>query len=158
MIYTITNPNSKEWNEKKFVEATLVDDKGEEFKVSAWAGEFSNEDGSFKATIDGELSKNDKGYWKLNTPKKAAGGAYMNAQRVEGQKEVEKIRNENIKQNMHDKEESIAWFNSRNTALEFVKVYVCNPQVSSVAEAVEAIEKYTKIFYAQWSTWDNQPF
>lgn len=158
MKYTIKDANDKEWNDKKFVEAVLVDEKGEEFKVSFWNGEINNPDGSKVATIDGELTKNDKGYWKLTTAKKAAGGAYMNAQRVEGQKEIENIRNEHIKQNMHDKEQSIAWFNSRNTAIEFVKVYVCNPQVSSIAEALEAVDKYTKHFYSQWATWDNQPF
>lgn len=158
MIYTITNPIAKEWNGKQFVEASLKDDKGEFFKVSAWKGEFNEPDGSFKPTIDVELVKNDKGYWTLSSPKKVAYGAYNASQKLEGQKELENVRNEHIKANMHDKEQSIAWFNSRNMALEFVKTYVCNPQLSSVAEAQEAVEKYTKIFYSQWATWDSQPF
>lgn len=158
MIYKITKAEDKEWNGKRFVEAVLQPMEGGEFtKVSFWNGEITEPDGSFKATIDGDLGKNAKGYPVLTTAKKAASGAYMNAQKVEGQKEIENIRNEHIKANMHDKEQSIAWFNSRNTALEFTKSF-CAEKLLSPSEALELIEKYTKIFYAQWATWDNQPF
>lgn len=90
MIYNITNAIEKEWNGKKFVEATLVDKDMNSFKVSAWAGEFND-----KTEWEGDLEKNDKGYWKLVTKKAVAGANYKSAQ-------IEKV--------MEKKEQSISNF------------------------------------------------
>lgn len=92
MIYNITNAIEKEWNGKPFKEAELTDNNGEVFKVSAWGGEFDN-----KTEWEGELVKNDKGYWKLVTKKAVAGNNFKSAQ-------IEKV--------MEKKEQSISNFQS----------------------------------------------
>jgi len=60
--YQITNKIEKEWNGKPFIEATLDDGGDEQFKVSAWNNEFAGD------YWEGELEKNDKGYWRIKKP------------------------------------------------------------------------------------------
>ena len=64
MKYLISNTTPKEWNGKKFVEATLIDDTENQFVVAAWGGEFDN-----KTEWEGEIERNEKGYWKMKKAK-----------------------------------------------------------------------------------------
>jgi len=75
--YQITNKIEKEWNGKKFIQATLVDEEtGDEYpNIGAWAGEFSGE------FFEGELEKSDKGYWKIK--KQAKGNPNFKTQQIE---------------------------------------------------------------------------
>lgn len=160
MLYKVKNPQAKEWNDKKFVECYLQtinpegEPEGEEYKVSFWAGEITNPDTTFKATIDGELSKNDKGYWKLTTAKKAAGGAYMNAQKDQAIEKAQERKEQAIGRAMDRKEIQIAYFNSRNTAIEFVKSF-CGKELLSPSEALRLVNEYTQTFFDKWSDWEN---
>lgn len=137
MMYRIEDKKEKDWNGQKRMEATLVDEKGVRYeKVSAWNGEFVAD------TWYGELEKNDKGYWKLVKPKN------MFPPRTPRISESE--RQGNIEKNMDKKEESIAWFNSRNTAIEFVKAFYAHPSIVSPSEALMKIREYTEIFFKDW--------
>lgn len=109
MIYKIENKNEKTWNDKKFTEAELVDSQGERFKVSAWAGEFEG-----KEEIECTLEKNDKGYWKLLTPKKVA-GANFKANQIN---ETMQRKETSIKGFQDSKEWSIMTASSMNKAID----------------------------------------
>lgn len=109
MIYKIENKNEKTWNDKKFTEAELVDSQGERFKVSAWAGEFEG-----KEEIECTLEKNDKGYWKLLTPKKVAGANFKATQINETMQRKET----SIKGFQDSKEWSIMTASSMNKAID----------------------------------------
>lgn len=149
MIYTIHNKATKTWQDKQFIEAILVSPDGTEHKVSAWNKEFDGKD-----TIDTELTKNEKGFWVLPKIQRTKPSSWVKKDPLF----VEDKRNENIKQNMKDKEESIAFFNARNTAILFVEKYVSNPGVSSPSEALEAVRRYTETFFKDWQHWSNEPF
>lgn len=75
MLYKLSNINKKTWQDKTFTEADLTNPNGETFKVSAWKGEFDE-----KIEWEGDLEKNDKGYWKLVSPKAVAGANFKTAQ------------------------------------------------------------------------------
>lgn len=98
MLYKISNKQEKSWNDKKYVEAELVNPQGELFKVSAWNGEYDG-----KNEIECELEKNDKGYWKIVTPKKVAG---VNFKAMQVEKTMER-KEQSISKFQDSKEYSI---------------------------------------------------
>jgi hypothetical protein len=150
MLYKITNTQHKTaQNGSSYVQADLIDQNGQLYsRVSAWNGEFDGKD-----TWEGELVKNGN-YWNLpraprtNTAwagRPPAGGASREAE-----------RNENIKKNMEEKEQGIAYHHAHNFALQFVKEYVCNPSISDPSEALIKIREFTQIFYEDYMNWRDQ--
>jgi len=109
--YKITDKVEKEWQGKKFIQATLVDaETGDEFpNIGAWAGEFSGE------FFEGELEKSDKGYWKIKKPK--AGNPNFKTQQI---KEVMDTKRQDVARSMDRKEESIALAGAQRDAVLIV--------------------------------------
>lgn len=143
MQYKITNLKEKSWNDKNYKSADLIDTNGELFQVSAWAGEFDN-----KETIDCELEKNDKGYWKLLTPKKTA-GANFKTQQME--KVMEK-KEQSISKFQDNKEWSIKLASSMGKAVDLAIAEFKNPNDLDMLE--------TKILkWRKWilNNWDVEP-
>lgn len=157
MIYKIVRPTSKEWNEKRFVEAYLTPidategSHPEEFKVSAWANEFNNPDGSFKTSIETTLEKNDKGYWKLTSPKAAAGANYKTAQT---EKLMDK-KTDSIARFQDSKETSIKISSVNNKAVELAVSEYANPNSLDKLEIL--IEKWRKYLWENWDNWQEYP-
>ncbi len=148
MQYRITQKENKTASTgTAYVSATLEDDQGIEYKVNAFNGEFAGD------TYEGTLEQNGK-FWNLPKLQRTKPNSYVKKDPLV----LEEKRNENIKANMKDKEASIAYFNSRNTALSFVEKYVSNPQISGAGEALEMVQKYTEIFYKDWEKWNDAPF
>lgn len=143
MKYTVKEANDKEWNDKKFVEAVIVDEKGEEFKVSFWNGELNGSDGTKLATIDGELSKNDKGYWKLSTAKKAAGGAYMTAQKAQV---IEKAMDKKADQIAKAQDRS-AWMWAKTNAATILANNTSLKSYESVENIANVVIKLATLIY-----------
>jgi len=109
MKYKITNKNNKEWNGKPFVEADLDDGGDEVFKVSAWNNEFAGD------YWEGELEKNDKGYWRIKKPK--TGNPNFRTQQME---KVMDRKEQSIGKTMDRKEESIALAGAQRDAVLIV--------------------------------------
>lgn len=139
MIYKISNKLEKKWNDKPFVEAELTDTNGELFKVSAWAGEFAGD------TFDGELVKNDKGYWKLVT-KKANNMANVKTAQIE--KAIER-KEKSIGTFQDNKEFSIKVASTINKAVDLaIAEYTINKQ--SLDRLDECIIKWRKFLWNEW--------
>ena len=140
MIYKISNKNERTWNDKKYVEAELTDTNAELFKVSAWAGEFDGTE-----TWDGELVKNEKGYWKLVSKKVVAGSNFKQAQ-VE--KSMER-KEQSIGKFQDNKEWSIKLASSMRGAIDLaIAEYTKNP--SSLFSLNECIEKWRMYILDNW--------
>jgi hypothetical protein len=155
MLYRIKNPQSKEWNDKKFVEAQLQDvsnENGELFKVSFWNGEITEPDGTFRPTIDGELSQNEKGYWKLTTAKKAATGQFMANQKAQAVEKVMERKETSIAKFQDSKEWSIKVASTMNKAVELAVAEYANPKNLFTLE--ESVLKWREWL---WSNWDKDP-
>jgi hypothetical protein len=74
MKYKISNWQEKSWNDKKFCEFNAVSETGEAFdKVSDWTGLVTAE----TAEVEGEIVKNQKGYWTYKGSNTKKGGANM---------------------------------------------------------------------------------
>jgi hypothetical protein len=149
MVYTINNKNTKTWNDKTYVEAELVNPAGESFKVSAWAGEFNDKD-----TWDGELVKNEKGYWKLVTPK-AVAGANFKTQQME--KAVAR-KEESIGKFQDNKDWSIMTSSTMRDAVLLALAEYQDPKVLDTLE--QGIEKWRSYLIAHWEIdyKDTKPF
>ena len=150
MIYKISNAIPKTWNDKKFVEAELIDTNGELFKVSAWAGEFDD-----KTEWEGDLVKNDKGYWKLVT-KKAVAGANFKAQQVE--KTMER-KEKSIAHFQDEKEWSIMVSSTMRDAVSLaIAEYTINKQ--SLDSLDRCVLKWREWLIENWSVekTDKPPF
>jgi len=144
MIYKISNKHNKEWNGKPFVEAELTDTNGELFKVSAWAGEFAGD------TWDGELEKNDKGYWKLIT-KKSVGGSNFKAQQIE--KTMER-KEQSIGKFQDNKDWSIRVSSTMNKAVDLAIAEIKDIRTLNTLEA--DILKWREWLWNNWDVKDNQ--
>lgn len=141
MIYKLSNKNEKTWNDKKYVEAELTDPNGELFKVSAWAGEFDG-----KEEWDGELVKNEKGYWKLVTKKAVAGANFKQAQ-VE--KSMER-KEGSIAKFQDNKEWSIKVASTMGKAVDLaIAEYTINKQ--SLDRLDECVLKWRKWLWNNWN-------
>lgn len=140
MIYKITNLKEKSWNDKNYKSADLIDSNGELFQVSAWAGEFDG-----KETIECELEKNDKGYWKLVTPKKVAGA---NFKAIQIEKTMEK-KEQSISKFQDNKEFSIKVASTMRGAIDLaIAEYTKNP--NSLDNLDRLIEKWRKYLWENW--------
>lgn len=149
MIYKISNKVEKKWNDKPFVEADLTDTNGELFKVSAWAGEFAGD------TFDGELVKNDKGYWKL-VSKKANNMANVRTAQIE--KAVER-KEQSISRFQDDKEWSIMISSTMRDAVSLaIAEYTINKQ--SLDKLDECVLKWRSWLIENWGVdkTDKPPF
>lgn len=155
--FKVTNPQEKEWGEKRFVEATLqtlnVDSEpeGEKYQVSFWSGEISIEGGLYRSTVSGELSKNDKGYWRLSTPKQTAGA---NFKTMQTEKLMEK-KEASISKFQDSKEQSIKIASTMNKAVELAIAEYANP--NSLLTMQELIEKWRKYLWSEWDKIDQYP-
>lgn len=150
MIYKLSNKNEKTWNDKKYTEAELTDTNGELFKVSAWAGEFNDKD-----TWEGELVKNDKGYWKLVSPKAVAGSNFK-AQQVE--KTMER-KEKSIAGFQDNKEWSIMVSSTMRDAVQLaVAEYTINKQ--NLDRLDECVLKWRSWLIENWDVekTDKSPF
>lgn len=139
MKYLIQNKVEKTWNDKKFVEATLLDSAEVEYKVSAWAGEFDNKD-----EWEGELVKNEKGYWKLVSPKAQAGANFKTAQ-------TEKLmarKEESIGQFQKTKEWGIMEASTLRMAVDLAIAELKDPTVLDSLE--EGISKWREYLVKSW--------
>lgn len=143
MIYKLSNKNEKEWNGKKFVEAELTDTNGETFKVSAWAGEFNDKD-----TWEGELVKNDKGYWKL-VSKKAVAGANFKQEQI---KETMDIKAKSIGKFQDNKEWSIKVSSTMRDAVSLAIAEIKDIRTLNTLE--QDILKWREWL---WKNWDVDP-
>lgn len=109
MKYKITNFQEREWNGKRYVTANLETEQGEKFEnISFWNGEIT----ATSTEIDGELQKNEKGYWKLVLPKKASGAAFQ-------KKNIEEAQ-ERKAQHIAEAQDRSAWMWAKNNAAELV--------------------------------------
>jgi len=134
MKYQITNKNNKEWNGKPFVEADLDDGGDEVFKVSAWNNEFVGD------YWEGELEKNDKGYWRIKKPK--TGNPNFRTQQME--------------KNMDRKEQSIGKTMDRKDISIKISSTMRDAVQLSIAEGQpneETIEKWRAWL---WTNWDKE--
>lgn len=149
MIYKIENKNEKTWNDKKFVEAELVDSQGERFKVSAWGGEFDG-----KEEIEGTLEKNDKGYWKLVTKKAVAGANFKTAQM---EKTMER-KEQSIGKFQDNKEWSIMTASSMNKAIDLAIAEIKDIKTLNTLE--QDILKWREWIINNWDIepTDKKPF
>lgn len=145
MLYKISNKQEKTWNDKKYVEAELVNPDGELFKVSAWNGEYDNKD-----EIECELEKNDKGYWKIVTPKKQA-GANFKAMQVE--KTMERKEN-SISKFQDNKEWSIKVASTMNKAVELAIAEIKDIKTLNTLE--QDILKWREWLWRNWDVDENQ--
>lgn len=155
--FQITNPTEKEWNQKRFVEATLQmlnpegEAEGEKYQISFWAGEISLEGGLYRSKIDGELSKNEKGYWKLSSPKQAAGA---NFKAIQTEKLMDK-KADSIATAQHNKENGIRIASSMNGAIQLALAEYANP--NNLYTLKELIEKWREYIWVEWEKVDKYP-
>lgn len=150
MLYKLSNKNEKTWNDKKYVEAELTDTNGEKFKVSAWAGEFNGID-----AWEGELVKNDKGYWKL-VGKKAV--QMSNAKNAQLEKTMER-KEKSIAHFQDEKEWSIMVSSTMRDAVALaIAEYTINKQ--SLDRLDECVLKWRSWLIENWSVekTDKPPF
>lgn len=114
MKYKIEDKIEKEWQGKQFVQATLINENGEEFQgVSAWSGEFAGE------FFEGEIEKNPKGFWRIKSPPK--GNPNFRTQQME---KVMSRKEESIGKTMDRKEESIALAAAQRDAVLIVTTLI----------------------------------
>lgn len=146
VIETTTSTGKPMWK------TTLKDEQGVDETVNLFDRTVEG------ATLDGEVYTNDKGYRNFKSTQSLSKGAFLANKKEEQIERAQERKEQSINRAMDRKEESIAWFNSRNLAITFVEKYVCNPSISSVAEAEDAVRKYTEVFFKDWQNWNNQPF
>jgi hypothetical protein len=143
MKYDITNKISKEWQGKPFVEATLTDDNGDEFKVSAWNGEFNDVN-----EVELELEKNDKGYWRIRRPKMDKPN-FMKAKEAVIEKAVAR-KEQSIHKFQDNKDWAIKVASSMNKAIDLaIAEYTKNP--NSLFNLDECIKKWRKWVWDNWN-------
>ena len=147
--YTIKNKTEREYTKdgvtKKYLSADLVDETGNEFKgVGAFNGEFAAD------VWHGTLEKNDKGYWKLVSPKNLANQNYTNNKKEELIRGAQDRKAGMIKDAQERKELSIAFFNSTNVAIDFVKTFYAHPSIVSPSEAWDKVVEYREKFFKEW--------
>ena len=142
MKYLITNKTEKNWQDKKFVEATLKDEDGNEFKVSAWHGEYEG-----KNEIDCELEKNTKGYWgfkkaKLDKPN------FIKAKEAQMEQVMEK-KNQSIGRFQDNKEWSIKVASTINKAVDLAIAEIKDIRTLNTLE--EDIIKWRRFLWNNWN-------
>lgn len=142
MKYLIQNKTEKTWNDKKYIEATLKDESGTEFKVSAWNGEYEGKD-----EIECELEKNDKGYWKFKKAKLEKPN-FIKAKEAQMEKAIER-KESSIGKFQDNKEWSIKVASTMNKAVDLAIAEYGNKTVLDNLD--EGIKKWRKWL---WNNWD----
>lgn len=145
MIYKISNKNTRSYNkdgvDKPYVTADLIDATGQIYeKVGAFNNEFSGE------TWEGDLVKNDKGYWKLVTPK-AVAGANFKAKQIE---ETMVRKEQSISRFQDNKELSIKIASTMNKAVELAIAEIKDVRTLNTLEA-----DILKWRHWLWVHWDD---
>lgn len=148
---------SIEWMEKKttasgknVISATLKTDRGSTFdKVSIW-GDFPGWASlSPGQSVEGEIKTNDKGYKSLYedkapAPTRPASGAVSAA----------KITSESVEKAQNRKNDSIAYFNSLNSAISFVSQFKDPIAVMDAGDYYLLVLNYRDKFLDEWRKYD----
>ncbi len=153
MKYQISNIISKEWNGRKFQEAELTFPDGSVNKVSDW-----NELWKGEGEWEGEVDKNEKGFYRTKAPVRNKPSTFGMMKKEEMIINAQERKAEFIKDAQERKEESIAYFNSLNSAISFVQKYGPHPEITTMSEALDLVKNYTKEFYKTWESWKNEAF
>lgn len=150
MKYTITNTiETTTSTGKPMYKTTFKDEQGKEQTCNVFE--------KLSGEVEGELYTNEKGYLNFKTAKKVASGNFMANQKAEQIAVAQERKEAAINRAMDRKDMTIAYFNSRNTAIEFVKTFPAK-SLMSPSEALAMVNTYTDIFYKEWEKWDSLPF
>lgn len=134
MKYQIQYKEDKMWNGKPFVEATLISDDGEEVRVSAWNNEFAGN------VFEGELEKNDKGYWRIK----------KQASRKPNFDNVMKKKEESIGKFQDNKELSIKLASTLRMAVDLTIAMTPEQRETTMEETIKKWRAWL------WSEWDKE--
>lgn len=110
----ITPIQEKQWKDKTFWEVTTVHE-GQTIKASLWPPFASTLSVGQEVEVEGTLVQNDKGYWTIkgNPMGKRPDWAKRDPK-------AEEKRQENMKELQDRKSDSIAYFNSVNSAITLI--------------------------------------
>ncbi len=145
MIYKVSNIVEKEWNGKKFFGATLTDEDGISMdNVGLWDKTITLE----TKKINGTLEKNDAGYWRFTSAKKAAGKKFA------VQKDADQITSfQNRKaDSIKAAQDRSSWMWAKNNASELLAKRGWTKGVDLDVMANEVIELATKIYNGEPTT------
>lgn len=145
----------KEVNGKRVANCVLTQENGDQYikKVSIWSDFPNFQNVTFGAVVEGDIVVNAKGYASLYAPKaqKSSPGSFSSP--IGGNK-IEEVRAKNIEKAQDRKAESIAYFNSVNSAIALLKL----GQLGSHEEIQRGIVFWRDWFISEYENWNNQPF
>ncbi len=135
---------------KNLKRARLIDESGVEIEdVSIWDNFPNWADLRPGGEVTGEVKSNDKGYKSLYEIKEKRGAPA-------GIKAAQERKAEMIEKAQGRKNDSIAYFNSLNSAISFVSNFKNEMSVSHAGDAYDLIIQYRDKFLEEWKAYEAQ--
>lgn len=144
MKYLVSNIVKATWQDKPYLKASLKNEAGETYdNIAFWNNEITEE----STEVEGELTKNDKGYWKF-VGVKPTNGRKPNMDRMMDKKaDLISEAQERKAHSIHEAQERTAWTWAKYSACELYANDRIGSKLDNEDEVAAKINEFANRIY-----------